>query len=80
MTPKLTPELSQALASHPGEPLTVEDPVTHAQYVLVPRDVYERLQQVIDYDTSDPDPRDFYPAFAQAVQDDVDAPGMELYE
>jgi hypothetical protein len=34
----------------------------------------------VDYDTSDPDPRAFYPAFAAAVKDDVDAPGVEAYE
>ena len=32
------------------------------------------------YDTSDPDPRAFYSAFAAAVKDDVDAPGMEAYD
>jgi hypothetical protein len=32
------------------------------------------------YDASEPDPRDFYPAFADAVKDDLDAPGMERYD
>jgi hypothetical protein len=34
----------------------------------------------MDYDASDPDPRDFYAAFAEAVKDDLDAPGMERYD
>jgi hypothetical protein len=80
MTPKLTEELHQALAQHPGEPLQVEDPVTHAHYVLVPLDVYEQWRRVMDYDTGEPDPRDFYPAFAEAVKDELDAPGMERYD
>ena len=57
MTPKLTHELHQALVQRPGQPLEVEDPVTHARYVLVQIDVYERLQQAMDYDASEPDPR-----------------------
>jgi hypothetical protein len=80
MTPKLTPELSQALAQQRGQPLQVEDPVTHDRYVLLQLDVYEHLQQALDYDASEPDPRAFYPAFADAVKADVDAPGMERYD
>src|SRR5437879_5979422 len=33
MTPKLTEELSHALAEQPGQPLQVEDPVSHKRYV-----------------------------------------------
>jgi len=80
MTPKLTQELRQALAQQPGQPLQVEDPVTHARYVLVQLDVYERLQHAMDYDASEPDPRAFYPAFAEAVKENLDAPGMEHYD
>jgi len=80
MNPQLSPELRQALSRQPGRPLQVEDPLTHAQYVLVQLDAYEQMQRAVDYDTSDPDPRAFYPAFAAAVKDDVDAPGMEAYD
>jgi hypothetical protein len=80
MTPKLTDELRQALAQQSGEPLQVEDPVTHVRYVLVKLDVYEQLRRAMDYDASEPDPRNFYPAFAEAVKDDIDAPGMESYD
>lgn len=80
MTPKLTDELRRALAKQPGKPLQVEDPVTHARYVLVQVDVYERLQHAVDYDASEPDPRSFYPTFADAVKDDLDAPGMDRYD
>jgi hypothetical protein len=80
MTPKLTDELRQAIAQQPGQPLQIEDPVTHARYVLVQLDVYEQLQRAMDYDASDPDPRAFYPSFAKAVKDDLDAPGMDRYD
>ena len=50
MTPKLTPELSQALAQQRGQPLQVEDPLTHDRYILVQLDVYEHLQQAMDCD------------------------------
>ena len=80
MTPQLTDELRQALADQPGEPVQVEDPVSHARYVLVQLDVYEKLQRAMDYDASEPDPRAFYPAFAEAVREDLDAPGMERYD
>jgi hypothetical protein len=80
MTPKLNEELRQALALQSRQPLQVEDPETHARYVLVRLDVYEQLQRAMDYDASEPDPRQFYPAFAEAVKDDLDAPGMERYD
>jgi hypothetical protein len=80
MTPQLTDELRQAIADHHGEPVQVEDPVSHAQYMLVHLDAYRQLQRTMEYDASEPDPRSFYPAFAEAVKADLDAPGMELYD
>ena len=80
MTPQLTPELSQALAQQGGQPLQVEDPRTRQRYVLMQLDVYQSMLRAMDYDASEPDPRAFYPAFAAAVQEDVDAPGMDRYD
>ena len=80
MTPKLPQEFRQALNEHPGQPLTVEDPVTHAQYVVIQIDAYERLLKAVEYDASEPDPRDFYPAFARAVGDDLENDGMVSYK
>jgi len=74
MTPKLNDELRWALAEQPGQPLHVEDPITHTRYVLMQLEVYERMHPA-DYDTSEPDPRAFYPAFAEAVKEDLDEPG-----
>jgi hypothetical protein len=78
MTLPLSDEQRQALAAHPSEPVLVEDPQTHIQYVLLRLEDYQRLNDLVDDGT--PDPRAFYSAFAQAVKDDVDAPGMEEYD
>jgi hypothetical protein len=80
MMPKLSHELRQALATQPGQPLQVEDPDTHARYVVVQLEFFERLQHAMDYDASEPNPRDFYPAFAEAVKDDLDVPGSAEYD
>ncbi len=77
--PKLTEELRQALTEHAGWPLEIEDPITQTRYVLVRRDEYERLQR-LDYDASDPNPQDFYPAFAKAVKDELDASDTNGYK
>ena len=79
MTPKLSDELRQALSQLPvDQPLRVEDDATHTPYVLIRMDVFERMQGIV-YDDGDPDPREFYPSFLAAVGEDIDAPGMELY-
>jgi len=80
MTPTLTDDLRKAIAQQPGEPLQLEDPVTHTRYVLVQLDVYERLRRAYDYDATEPDPRAFYPAFAEAVKDELASPGMASYD
>jgi hypothetical protein len=81
MTPKLSDELRQAVANHPGQPVQVEDPITHARYVLVELGVYEQLQRAMDYDTSDPSPRDFYPLVDRVMQeDDAHDPALESYQ
>lgn len=74
MLSKLTSELRQALAKHAGGPVRVEDPETHVQYVLVQFDMYEQLRRDAELDTSEPNPRDFYPLFAAAIKEDRDMP------
>lgn len=55
MTPKLTPEMREALQNKAGQPVTVEDEQTHLHYVLLPLDVYERVQSIFadDFDVTD---------------------------
>ena len=80
MNAKLSDEQRRALdRKTPDEPLQVDDDVTQTQYVLIRLDVFQRMQGVT-YEDGDPDPRDFYPAFHAAVKDDIDAPGMEVYD
>ena len=74
MTPKLPEELCRAIAEQPGQPVQVEDPLTHTRYVLVQLETFERLERAVDYDASEPDPRAFYPAFAEAVKDNLHPP------
>ena len=71
-------EQRQALTGRPEQPLPVEDPVTHTEYIILRMDAYEQMLRAAEYDVSDPDPRTFYPAFAAAVKDDLDAPGMDM--
>jgi hypothetical protein len=42
----LTPELRDALARRPGEPLRVIDPVTNTTYVLVAAELFDELTAV----------------------------------
>ena len=60
--------------------MQVEDPVSHARYVLVQLGVYQQLRRAMDYDASEANPREVYPAFADAVKGELDAPGMERYD
>jgi hypothetical protein len=47
MTPELSPELRQALATAPDGPVEVIDPVTKKAYVLVSAEVYQRVQALL---------------------------------
>jgi hypothetical protein len=81
MTPQLSEELRHALATQPGLPLQLEDPETHARYVLVQLEVFERLQHGGDYETHEPSPREFYPLVDRIMQeDDAHDPTLESYQ
>ena len=81
MTPKLSDETRDALAHQAGQPLQVEDPVTHARYMLVQFDVYQRLQRAVDYDVSEPSPREFYPLVDRVMRDDdAHDPTLDSYQ
>ena len=79
MTPQLTPEMRQALAAHPGQPLFVEDAATKATYVLISEAAFQKVQPLI-YDDSEPDVTEFLPLAHEALAVDWDAPGMEAYD
>jgi hypothetical protein len=80
MSTKLSDEQRRAVAEHPGAPLEVEDPETGGKYVIVERGLFEQMRKLLPYDANEPDPRDFYAAFREAVRDQLDTPGMEEYD
>jgi hypothetical protein len=40
----ITPELKQAVEQAGGRPVRIEDPETHAQYVILKAEVYDRMK------------------------------------
>lgn len=46
MNPRISEEQRPALNSRPGQPVTVEDELTHSKYVLLPLDLYERVHSL----------------------------------
>ena len=44
MTLRISEEQRQALHARPGQPVTVVDECTHTQYVLLPLDLFLRVQ------------------------------------
>ena len=49
----LTPELKQAVETAGDEPVRVEDPETHAAYLIVREDVFRRLYELTAIDHAD---------------------------
>ncbi len=46
----LDPSLSQALRDAAGAPVNVVDPQTHAEYVVLRAEVYERVKSLLEAD------------------------------
>jgi PHD/YefM family antitoxin component YafN of YafNO toxin-antitoxin module len=44
----LTPEQRQAIEGAGDEPVRVEDPVTHATYVLLKAEIYESMREALE--------------------------------
>ena len=78
MTPKLSDEQREALKKQQGQPVKVEDDQTHMHYVLLPLDTSEKVHALISDAEFQPD--EFMPLVHEALADDIDAPGMELYD
>jgi hypothetical protein len=76
--PKLTDEMREALHDKTRQPVQVEDEQTHRQYVLLPLEVYQRVQSIFrndEFDISD----------AYAAQDEALAtvwadPELDVYD
>ena len=79
MTPRITPEMQEALAANPNQPLYVLDASIGKSYVLIAATTFEKVQPLI-YDASEADVSELLPLAQQALASDWDAPGMELYD
>jgi len=67
MTPDLTDQQRQALReANDAGPVTVVDPATHTQYVLLRADVFQELQ----HGNHDLEPPDAYPLVDRIMADD----------
>ena len=49
----LTPEQRQELEKSGNQPLKIEDPETHTEYVIVRAEVYQRLRSLVDIERTD---------------------------
>jgi hypothetical protein len=43
----LSPELQQAVAAHPGEPIELVDETSQARYVLLPGEQFDRIKALV---------------------------------
>ena len=50
----ISPELRQALERSGDQPLRIEDPESHAAYVVVKADAYARMRAILEEDEIDP--------------------------
>ena len=77
---ELTDEQRQAIALATESPPTVRDPTTQTSYVLVRKDVYERLIRA-SYDATDLGDAELRLRLARAsAANGWDEPGMEAYD
>lgn len=72
----LTADQHRALAAKLDEPLRLVDPVDNRAYVLLPTEVYERLQER----AGDVGPTDTYPALDRVFAEGWDDPSMDDYD
>ena len=75
---KLSPEQREAIRQHPGVPISVVDTETGAKYALVQAEAFQKVQALLAGGAFDPD--EFLPLVHEALAEDIDAPGMELYD
>ena len=78
MSVSLTPEQLKALAAQPGEPLELVDDLSHARYVLLPAEQFDRVKALLSDDEFQL--RETYPAQEATLADaGWDDPELDLY-
>jgi hypothetical protein len=50
----ITTELRRAIEQAANEPVRIEDPHTHAAYVLLKAEVYEQMRALVEAEETDP--------------------------
>lgn len=50
----LTPEQRQEIEKSGDQPVRIEDPQTHAKYVIVKEEVYDRIRALLEEEEIDP--------------------------
>lgn len=76
----LTPEQSRALRFAGETFVRVEDPETHRSYVLLDSELFDQLSAWFEPERDELcDIRDYYPAMDEALRENWDDPGMDIY-
>jgi bifunctional DNA-binding transcriptional regulator/antitoxin component of YhaV-PrlF toxin-antitoxin module len=75
VTAKLPDELRRVVSAHPGEPLELIDEQTHAAYMLVPADEFQRLKSAAEDELGDT----YAAQVESAVQAGWNDPRMDEY-
>jgi hypothetical protein len=74
----LSAEQRQVLAAHPGEPIELVDETTHARFVLLPAEQFERVKALLTNDEFDV--RETYAAQSAALAAaGWDDPELDIY-
>jgi len=77
MKPKLTDEMRDAIREAGNTPVEVQDGTTNAEYVLVSKDLFERVRAlVVDEEFNI---EDTYAAQAEALRGIWDDPELDIY-
>ncbi len=74
---QLTPEQHEVIAHNDAAPVRAIDPQTQAEYVLVPADVFARVQALFDAEFQ---PHDAYPAIDRAFAEGWSDRRMDEYD
>jgi hypothetical protein len=74
----LSAEQREAVAGHPGQPVELVDEVSHARFVLLPAEQFERIKALLTAD--DFDVRESYAAQSAALAAaGWDDPELDIY-
>lgn len=76
---ELTVEQHEAIGNNSSEPARAVDPVTKAEYVLVPADVFDRIKRILGADTGWEEYA-YLAALPVFARDGWEDPRMDVYD